>query len=117
MLTASIAGGAGGAAQQPGDYFYGDMRRVFTKAGMWGLQRVLPVPGSCPTAGAGIQCLPGRMAQSSATSAGITPAAVVPVAALAGVSVPARTAPISSPDSHGRGRGGGGRGGGEKPSL
>jgi hypothetical protein len=29
-------------AQQPGDYFYGDTRRPFTAAGMWGLQHVLP---------------------------------------------------------------------------
>jgi hypothetical protein len=57
MLTARITGGAGGATQQPGDYFYGDLRRVFTRAGMWGLQRVLPVPATCPPSGAGIQCL------------------------------------------------------------
>jgi hypothetical protein len=59
MLTSVITGGAGGTAQSPGDYFYGDMRRVFTKAGMWGLQRVLPLPAptSCPLPGAGIQCL------------------------------------------------------------
>ena len=58
MLTATISGGAGGATQQPGDYYYGDMRRVFTKAGMWGLQRVLPVPASCPAPGSGLECLP-----------------------------------------------------------
>jgi hypothetical protein len=59
MLTANIAGGAGGAAHAVGDYFYGDLRRVFTKAGMWGLQRVLPKPATCPTRGAGLQCLLG----------------------------------------------------------
>ncbi|MDT4962857.1 MAG: hypothetical protein QOF87_2504 [Pseudonocardiales bacterium] len=58
MLTAVVSGGAGGATHQPGDYFYGDMRRVFSKAGMWGLQRVLPVPDACPSAGTGLQCLP-----------------------------------------------------------
>jgi hypothetical protein len=58
MLTATISGGAGGATHQPGDYYYGDMRRVFTRAGMWGLQRVLPVPASCPPPGVGLQCLP-----------------------------------------------------------
>lgn len=58
MMSAPIQGGAGGRAQQPGDYFYGDMRRVFTRAGMWGLQRVLPKPASCPQpGGAALICL------------------------------------------------------------
>jgi hypothetical protein len=39
-----------------GDYFYGDMRRAFTQAGMWGLFRVLSQP-SC--AGAPIKPLDG----------------------------------------------------------
>ncbi len=48
-VTAQIVGGAGGRAAAPGDYFYGDARRPFTQVGMWGLQRVLPVPTtSCP---------------------------------------------------------------------
>jgi hypothetical protein len=33
-----------------GDYFYGDLRRPFTVAGMWGLQRVLD-PVGCPMIG------------------------------------------------------------------
>ena len=33
-----------------GDYFYGDLRRPFTQAGMWGLQRVLD-PAGCPIKG------------------------------------------------------------------
>ena len=41
-FTDNIVGGAGGMAQVPGDYFYGDLRRPFTSIGMWGLQRVLP---------------------------------------------------------------------------
>jgi hypothetical protein len=57
MLTASLSGGAGGPTRQTGDYFYGDLRRVFTTAGMWGLQRVLPVPVACPTVGPAIRCL------------------------------------------------------------
>jgi hypothetical protein len=49
VVDAHIAGGAGGRGQNAGDYFYGDLRRPFTDAGMWGLQRVLvPSPGSCP---------------------------------------------------------------------
>ncbi|HEY8620736.1 MAG TPA: fibronectin type III domain-containing protein, partial [Dermatophilaceae bacterium] len=80
MLTSFITGGAGGTAQSPGDYFYGDMRRVFTKAGMWGLQRVLPLPtpASCPEPGAGIQCLqspnkaPGAPTIGSATAGDTT---------------------------------------------
>ena len=44
-----VVGGAGGSAEVPGDYFYGDLRRPFTAVGVWGLQRVLPPStGSCP---------------------------------------------------------------------
>jgi hypothetical protein len=48
-MDALVSGGAGGDAQQPGDYFYGDLRRPFTQAGMWGLFRVLP--DTCATGG------------------------------------------------------------------
>ncbi len=44
-----VVGGAGGTAEVPGDYFYGDLRRPFTAVGIWGLQRVLPPStGPCP---------------------------------------------------------------------
>jgi hypothetical protein len=56
-VDAVITGGAGGRARAPGDYFYGDLRRPFTEAGMWGLQRVLP-RGACPaTPAEGLACL------------------------------------------------------------
>jgi chitobiase/beta-hexosaminidase-like protein/Big-like domain-containing protein len=56
-VDAVISGGAGGRARAPGDYFYGDLRRPFTEAGMWGLQRVLP-RGTCPaTPQDGLACL------------------------------------------------------------
>ena len=45
-LQANIRGGAGGGATV-GDMFYGDLRRPFTDAGMWGIQRVLS-DASCP---------------------------------------------------------------------
>lgn len=41
-VDAAVVGGAGGRARFVGDLFYGDLRRPFTLAGMWGLQRVLP---------------------------------------------------------------------------
>jgi hypothetical protein len=48
-LDASIVGGAGGRGQTVGDLAYGDLRRPFALAGMWGLQRILPRAGSgCP---------------------------------------------------------------------
>ncbi len=48
-FDAWVNGGAGGTAQQPGDYFYGDMRLPFTAVGVWGTQRVLPLGGTqCP---------------------------------------------------------------------
>ncbi|MDQ1670065.1 MAG: hypothetical protein QOE40_2126, partial [Actinomycetota bacterium] len=54
----SALGGAGGTRHAPGDYFYGDLRRAFTRAGMWGLQRVLPQPATCPDPGTGkLQCV------------------------------------------------------------
>ena len=38
---------------------YGDRSRAYTEAGMWGLQRVLPPPTTCPEVGSGqLQCLP-----------------------------------------------------------
>jgi hypothetical protein len=45
-LQATIAGGAGGGATV-GDLFYGDLRRPFTLAGMWGIQRVMS-DATCP---------------------------------------------------------------------
>jgi hypothetical protein len=55
-LDIAVSGGAGGQGQQPGDYFYGDLRRAFTEAGMWGLFRVLP--DTCATGGTpGLVCL------------------------------------------------------------
>lgn len=46
VIDARVAGGAGGPAHSTGDFFYGDTRRPFTQAGMWGIQRVLP-PSDC----------------------------------------------------------------------
>ncbi len=46
----SIEGGAGGRNHAVGDFFYGDLRRAFTEAGMWGLMRVLPNSGCNQTA-------------------------------------------------------------------
>ena len=58
MLTAEVTGGAGGRAHQAGDYFWGDLRRAFTRAGMWGLTRVLAAPASCTGLAAGqLRCL------------------------------------------------------------
>ena len=55
-IDIKISGGAGGVGQVPGDYYYGDMRRAFTQAGMWGIFRVLP--NTCNTGGvAGVPCL------------------------------------------------------------
>jgi len=49
-VDAVIAGGGGGwaagATGATGDFFYGDLRRPFTVAGMWGFQRVLS-PSTC----------------------------------------------------------------------
>ena len=45
-LQANISGGAGGGTTI-GDMFYGDLRRPFTSAGLWGIQRVLS-DASCP---------------------------------------------------------------------
>jgi len=41
-LDAEILGGAGGHGRAAADYWYGDLRRPFAQAGMWGLLRVLP---------------------------------------------------------------------------
>jgi hypothetical protein len=61
-----VSGGAGGVTQQPGDYFYGDARRPFTEAGMWGLFRVMP--NTCSTGGtSSLQCLRTPQANTPAT--------------------------------------------------
>jgi hypothetical protein len=39
-FDAELEGGAGGLMRSVGDYYYGDMRRAFMQAGMWGLLRV-----------------------------------------------------------------------------
>ncbi len=46
-FDAELVGGAGGLARSRGDFFYGDVRRPFTQAGMWGLMRVMSDP-ACP---------------------------------------------------------------------
>jgi hypothetical protein len=46
-FDAELEGGAGGLMRTVGDFFYGDMRRPFTQAGMWGLMRVMS-DSSCP---------------------------------------------------------------------
>ncbi len=46
-MDAELVGGAGGLARTRGDFFYGDVRRPFTQAGMWGLMRVMSDP-ACP---------------------------------------------------------------------
>jgi hypothetical protein len=55
-FDAELQGGAGGLMRSVGDFFYGDMRRAFTQAGMWGLFRVMSQP-SCD--GAAIKPLDG----------------------------------------------------------
>ncbi len=49
-FSAEVIGGAGATTGGVGDIFYGDVRRPFTAAGVWGLQRVLPAgtAASCP---------------------------------------------------------------------
>jgi hypothetical protein len=55
-LDAHVIGGAGGRNGTLGDFFVGDLRRPFTVAGIWGLQRVVPTTG-CPIRGLdGVTC-------------------------------------------------------------
>jgi hypothetical protein len=71
-LDINVSGGAGGAAQQAGDYFYGDLRRAFTEAGMWGLFRVLP--NTCSAGGtAGLVCLGQTSTPTPPAVTGISP--------------------------------------------
>jgi hypothetical protein len=55
-FDAELQGGAGGLMRSVGDFYYGDMRRAFQEAGMWGLVRVASRP-SC--AGAPVKPLDG----------------------------------------------------------
>jgi hypothetical protein len=55
-IDAHVLGGAGGRNGSLGDFFVGDLRRPFTLAGIWSLQRVLSSAG-CPLRGLdGITC-------------------------------------------------------------
>ena len=53
-IDASPLGGAGGWSRSTGDMFWGDLRRPFTEAGMWGLLRTVS-DAKCP-----VRPLPGR---------------------------------------------------------
>ena len=56
-MEIEVVGGAGGMTHEVGDFFYGDVRRPFTEAGMWGIVRVLP--DTCATGGSPlVRCLP-----------------------------------------------------------
>ena len=70
-LEADIRAGAGGGTTV-GDIFYGDLRRPFTDAGMWGIQRVLS-DASCP-----IRPLDGRGCTGSGAGSFITLDATLP---------------------------------------
>jgi manganese oxidase len=48
-IDVHLIGGAGGRGGQTGDFFYGDNRRPFSEAGMWGIIRVLPRPSCAAT--------------------------------------------------------------------
>ena len=80
-----VAGGAGGGATV-GDLFYGDLRRPFTAAGMWGLQRVMS-DATCP-----IRPLDNRGCTGS-SEAFITLDATAP-ATLITQAIPALPAPV-----------------------
>jgi len=49
-----LVGGAGGTNWYQGDYLYGDNRQPFTEAGMWGLLRIFPPPGTPTTSTTGL---------------------------------------------------------------
>ena len=83
-LQANIRGGAGGGVTV-GDLFYGDLRRPFTDAGLWGIQRVL-ADASCP-----IRPLDGRGCTGT-SGAFITLDAVLP-ATLITHTIPAVSSP------------------------
>ncbi|HEX5496630.1 MAG TPA: hypothetical protein VFX70_18875 [Mycobacteriales bacterium] len=50
-LSAELVGGAGGPLHAVGDFRYGDGRGPFLEAGLWGIFRVLPTPGTASPAG------------------------------------------------------------------
>jgi hypothetical protein len=71
-IDLNVSGGAGGVAQVPGDYFYGDLKRHFTQAGMWGLFRVLP--NTCASGGtAGLLCLGANTPPPALTITSVSP--------------------------------------------
>jgi manganese oxidase len=101
-LDAEIRGGAGGLMRAVGDFFYGDMRRPFTQAGIWGLMRVMsdascpirPLDGLSCTAQPSIIVDPPPLPRPGAPAPGETPGAPAAVppgpAGPGGTSAPAR---------------------------
>jgi hypothetical protein len=107
-IDAHVDGGAGGRAHADGDFFYGDMRRAFTEAGMWGLMRVLPgvACGSAPAAGAPVPlpCPPPAPAPASDAGGG---APAPSTSGTPGGSDPASsTSGSGTASDHGSGKGG-----------
>ncbi|HUR84868.1 MAG TPA: multicopper oxidase domain-containing protein [Solirubrobacteraceae bacterium] len=100
-----LIGGAGGRQRETGDYFYGDVRRPFTQAGMWGLMRVMSDP-ACPIRPLdGLSCIGQKSAFTGlpprpAGNPGDAPAPADPPAAgqpPAAAPAPAATPPATAP--------------------
>ena len=65
VLDLDLHGGAGGTAQQPGDYVLGNHREAYRQAGQWGILRVL----GCDDDSDSLTTLPGRGCRSGSPTA------------------------------------------------
>ena len=97
-----LIGGAGGRQRETGDYFYGDVRRPFTQAGMWGLMRVMS-DASCPIRPLeGLDCIGQRSVFTGApprptAKPADPPADATPAPAAAASGSPAAKKPAAAP--------------------
>jgi len=106
-----LIGGAGGRQRETGDYFYGNVRRPFAQAGMWGLMRVMSDP-DCPIRPLeGLDCvgqrsvftgLPPRPTGNpgDAPAPPVTPPAAAPAAAAPAAQPAAAAQPPAQPPAN-----------------
>jgi hypothetical protein len=103
-VDAAVFGGAGGLSRSTADTFYGDLRRPFTEAGMWGLLRTFSDP-DCPVKPLdGLDCVGrGTLITDQGTIEGGRPGSAAVPAAGAALGAPRPGSSLTA-SSVGRGR-------------
>jgi hypothetical protein len=115
-IDAELVGGAGGMGAAAGDFWYGDLRRPFAQAGMWGLMRVLPWQTCTIKPLAGLPCGVDRPAPAGTPVTGPAPTPAATTSTPDTTQQPTSTTPSTTDDSSGKGSGKGSDGSGDGQS-